>query len=776
MTRVDGIHPNVRLVSVIAAVSATALGSTSAQAQETSTIEGEEVVIDVRKRTTKPEAEIATSTLVAEQLENSGVSDISKLTGLAPSLQFQTPGGSSDSSMRIRGIGTASTNPGLESAVGVVIDGVPRARTGVALTELGDLERIDVLRGPQGTQFGPHASAGLINVVTRGPRFHVWSGHLQGTVGAFQNMRVAGALNAPLSRNLALRLEASAETRNGFFKDQNSNEDLDDINRQFARAKLRWKVNPRLYVLFSADVSNRDESCCIAVLARPGDTVDAVNALAGARGEHGYTSTDPFDRQAVKTRGRVNQEDVRDWGVSTQVDQYMDWGQLTWIHAYRSWEAWRAQDFDHSGVDLGFFAPNGLHQGFDVFTEELRLRGRRGALTWLVGGFYALEKALYDSTYRMGADYPAFFGGAATFQPTTLAAFTPGDGARGIAKQGGRELSFFTHNTYHLTERLSVTGGLRYTFNRKSLESYGENFNPACNSAVATSDEAGVGRFCAPFWDTRFNPAGDSDSRVESAFTGTANVAYEFAAGTSAFLSYSRGYKSGGYQFDRAGFSTPAAPNAHDLSFPQEKVDAYQGGLATELFAGDLGASITIFRQRVEGLQLIENTGSYFVVRSLAEALTSGAELEIAWHPLRGLTLTNGLSYTDAFYSNNAGNLAYSGREIEQSPDWVNVSSATWEVPVSPRLKALVYVDNRYSSAFFTSGFDPVREQAAFSLTNARIAMRDAEGNWSVEVWSRNLFGAKYYRRVFPSTFQAGSFSAFLGEPRTYGVTARRNF
>jgi iron complex outermembrane receptor protein len=763
-------------VSLLAAVCATAWCST-ATAEESSTSEAKELVITVKGRKQKPtEAPIATTTLDAEQLHNSGVSDIRDLSGLSPSVQFQTPGGSSDSSLRIRGIGTASTNPGLESAVGVVIDGVPRARTGVALSELGELESIDVLRGPQGTQFGPHAAAGLINVVTKSPRFHSWAGHLQGTVGAFQDMRVAGALNAPLSRRLALRLEASAATRGGLFKDQNSNEDLDDIDRQLARAKLRWKADPRLYLLFSADVSNRHESCCVAVLARPGDTVATVNALAGARGEHGYTSTNPFDRQAVKTRGRRNQEDVLDWGVSGQADLYTDWGQLTSIYAYRSWEAWRAQDFDHSGADLGFFAPDGLHQSFDVVTEELRLRGRAGALTWLVGGFYAFERALYDSTYRMGADYPAFFGGAASFQPSTLAAFTPGDGARGIGKQATTELSFFTHDTYRVTEQLSVTGGLRYTFNRKSLKYSGENFNPACSSAVKTSDTAGITSFCAPFWDSRFNPAGDTDSRLERALTGAVNIAYQVAAGVRAFVSYSRGYKPGGYQFDRAAFSSPATPNAHDLSFPQETVDAYQAGVSTDLLSDELSTNLTLFHQRVEGLQLIEYTGAYFVVRSLAEVFSSGAELEVAWRPLAGLTVSSGLAYTDAYYTKDAGNLAYAGRELEQSPDWVNVSSVTWEVSIGRRLKGLVYVDNRYSSAFFTSGFDASREQAALSLTNARLALRDAEGAWSFELWSRNVFDAQYYRRVFPSTFQAGSLSAFLGDPRTYGATVRRNF
>jgi outer membrane receptor protein involved in Fe transport len=476
----------------------------------------------------------------------------------------------------------------------------------------------------------------------------------------------------------------------------------------------------------------------------------------------------------VKSGARENQEDVVDWGVSAQGELKLGWSQLTSITGWRSWEAWRSQDFDHSGADLGFFAPDGLHQGFDVLTQEVRLQGQAGPLDWLAGVFFSSEHVLYDSAYRMGADYPLFYGGAATFQPATLAAFTPGDGARGIAKQEGTDLSFFTHDTYRITDRLSVTAGVRYTRNEKSLRYYGENFNPACDSAAVTSDVAGIVRFCAPFWDTRFDPAGDSDSRTEDALTGTFNVAYEFAPDIHGYVSYSRGYKSGGYQFDRAGFTTPATPDARDLAFRKETVDAYEAGLKTALVASTLTANLAVFRQEFAGLQLIEYSGFSFVVRSLAEAVTQGAELELAWRPLEGrVTITNGLSYTDARYPTNTGNLAYSGRKMEQSPDWVNVTSMTWRFPLGDRLAGVVYFDNRYSSGFFTSGFDPNRVQRAFTTTNARLAVRARR--WSAELWARNLFDTDYYRRLFPATFQAGSYSAFLGEPRTFGITVRRD-
>lgn len=765
------------LVVGAALMASPSLAQTAPASQQTATTVDEVIITATRREQRLIDVPVAVTAVGSEQLENSGVTDIRELTGLVPSVQFQTPGGGADSSIRIRGVGTTSTNPGLESSVGVVIDGVIRARTGVALSELGDLERIEVLRGPQGTLFGRNTSSGLINIITRQPDFSGVSGRIEGTYGNYNNQRIAGAVNVPLVDNeLALRLEASSETRDGFYSDANSSETLDNLDRQFVRAKLLWQPSETVSWSFSADYTIRRENCCVALLAIAGPTVGTVNTIAANNGGVGYPSTNPFDREASKNANRRNQEDIDDMGVSAAGEFDLGWATLTSITAYRSWAADRSQDFDHSGADLGFFAPNGLHQEFDVFTQEFRLQGTSGNLDWLLGAFYSDETVVNDSAFRMGADFPTIFGGAATFQATTLAAFTPGDGARGIGEQEGQDLSVFTHNIFNVTDALSITAGLRYTQNDKKIDYRGENFNPACDSAVLTNDATGRALFCLPFWDTRLNPAGDSDSRSETATTGTLNAAYEFSPTLTSYVSYSRGYKSGGYNFDRGGFTTPATPDASDLAFSEETVDAYEIGVKGEFFNRSLRANFAAFHQTFEGFQLIEFTGASFVVRSLAEVVSKGVELELTWFPTEGLTLTNGLSYTDAYYTDDPGNLTYAGREMEQSPDWVNVSSITWEFPIGQGLKGVAYADARYSSEFFTGGFDPNRVQDSFTTANVRFSLRDVNETWQLDVFARNVFDTEYYRRVIPATFQSGSYSAFLGDPRTYGVTLRRNF
>lgn len=768
---------SVSALLIAATLSATPTLAQTAPAGQEATVVDEIIVTATRRAQRLIEAPVAVTAVSGEQLENSGVSDIRELTSLAPSVQFQTPGGGADSSIRIRGVGTTSTNPGLESSVGVIIDGVIRARTGVALSELGDLQGIEILRGPQGTLFGRNTSSGIINVTTKQPDFNGISGNITGSYGNFNDRRISGAINLPLiGDELALRVEGSWEVRDGFHSDANSNESLDNLDRQFVRGKLLWRPSEDVSWTFSADYTTRDENCCVALLAIAGPTLPLVQQLATARGGIGYPNLDPFDRDASKNNIRRNQEDITDYGVSAVGEIDLGWATLNSVTAWRSWEAWRSQDFDHSGADLGFFAPDGLHQGFDVFTQELRLQGENDRLDWLVGLFYSDETVLNDSAFRMGADYPLIYGGAATFQASTLAAFRPGDGARGIGEQSGQDLSFFTHNVFRVTDALSITAGLRYTQNDKEISYRGENFNPACDSAVRTSDAAGITRFCAPFWDTRLNPSGDTDARTEEATTGTVNIAYRVSESLNTYASYSRGYKSGGYNFDRAAFTTPATPNARDLAFVEETVDAYEIGIKGEFFNRSLRANFAAFHQTFEGFQLIEFTGVSFVVRSLAEVITKGAELEVTWEPTSGLTLTNGLSYTDAYYPTNVLNRQYSGRELEQSPDWVNVSSITWEFPIGDSLTGVAYADARYSSEFFTGGFDPNRVQDSFTTANVRFSLRDANEAWQLDVFARNVFDQDYYRRVIPATFQAGSYSAFLGDPRTYGVTLRRNF
>src|SRR4051794_10309702 len=213
---------------------------------------------------------IAVSAVSAQSLQNSGASDIRQLNQLAPSLLVSSTGTEANGSARIRGIGTVGDNPGLESSVAVFVDGVYRSRTGVGLNELGEIERVEVLRGPQGTLFGRNASAGLINIISKKPNLNDMEGFVEGTYGNYNQYRLSGGITGPLGSNgLGFRLDGVWTQRDGYLKVINAangtESRVNDRTRYFVRGQLLYEPSDRLQIRLIGDYSHRNESCCGAV-------------------------------------------------------------------------------------------------------------------------------------------------------------------------------------------------------------------------------------------------------------------------------------------------------------------------------------------------------------------------------------------------------------------------------------------------------------------------------------------------------------------------------
>src|SRR5690606_9664083 len=204
----------------------------------------------------------------SDQLQNSGATDIRQLNQLAPSLLVSSTGTEANGSARVRGIGTVGDNPGLESSVAVFIDGVYRSRSGIGLNELGEVERIEVLRGPQGTLFGRNASAGLINIITRSPDFQ-FGGNAELTYGNYDYVRAAGGITGPLTQELAFRLDGVYARRDGFYRVVNpvgrTESRVNDRDRFFTRGQLLYEPSDSLRIRLIGDYTRRNESCCGAV-------------------------------------------------------------------------------------------------------------------------------------------------------------------------------------------------------------------------------------------------------------------------------------------------------------------------------------------------------------------------------------------------------------------------------------------------------------------------------------------------------------------------------
>jgi outer membrane receptor protein involved in Fe transport len=411
-------------------------GMTSANAAENiTTVEDEAgqadiIVTATRRDRSLSRVPVAVSAINAEAMRNSGATDIRALNQLAPSLLISSTGSEANAVARIRGIGTVGDNPGLESSVALLIDGVYRPRTGASLTELGEIAQVEVLRGPQGTLFGRNASAGLIAITTRAPDFHMGASG-EASYGNYNLRRLTGRVTGPLSEHIAVSLEGVNVQRDGFLRMVGpGGVDLgntNDRNRQLLRGQMLIRPDGRFSLRLIADYTRRDEHCCAAVYtdvgeetgsspsaATPNATNRIVTLLSRVGGEFPNGSTpyvqSPYDRSASVTPGREYVSRMHDWGLSAEANYQTDNGiRLTSITAYRAYKSADYGDYDYSSADILYRDP-GTYRRFTNLSQEVRAQGKAfgGTLDWLVGGYYAHEELTLRDNIRFGADYGRF--------------------------------------------------------------------------------------------------------------------------------------------------------------------------------------------------------------------------------------------------------------------------------------------------------------------------------------------------------------------------------
>ncbi len=696
---------------------------------------------------------------------------------LAPSLLVSSTGSEANGSARIRGIGTVGDNPGLESSVAVFIDGVYRSRSGIGLNEIGEVERVEVLRGPQGTLSGRNASAGVINIISKQPSFSGFSGMAEATYANYDAWRFQGALNVPLGETLAARVDGIYSKRDGFYNDPNNGTDINDRNRYFVRGQLRFEPSSDLSIRIIGDYTKRDEKCCAATYVTRGvnpyvgdlnepTTLPTTATLPSANGNNiinvlrdlgqplNRLNAAGYDRTVSVSRGRGFGGETKDWGVSGQVDYNLGGATLTSITAYRNYKADQGSDTDYSAVDILYRADNGLSsRQFKTFSQELRLQGEAfgGKLDWLVGGYYADEKLQVVDNLRFGNQYGRFatcriISGGALAQfysptnagclsptgsavlsgavpgvaspfgaagPTIIAALNRLDGINDkgstadVYNQRSRNYAFFTHNIFHITDRLDLTLGLRYTNERKRFNATFTNDNIACtqnqaaltpfltNAGLAAVAGGIVGLSCQGNSTAELNGVSIASQRNEDEFTGTAVLSYKPIDPLLLYASYSRGYKAGGFNLDRSALKNPiqvsggvptttfaslggAQALVGNLQFDPEKVNAFEVG--AKYSKGPFTLTAAAFRQEFENFQLNTFNGSVFLVATVNSCKTDlvgadrdtsaatgacttdnvqygvvsqGVELEASLQPARYVNFNMGITYADTKYRNN---------------------------------------------------------------------------------------------------------------------------
>jgi outer membrane receptor protein involved in Fe transport len=778
---------------------------------------------------------ITMSVLPEQLLQDSGARDIKEMQNLVSGLSVTSTSSESQTTARIRGVGTVGDNPGLESSVGVVIDGVYRPRNGVGFGDLGPVEQIEVLKGPQGTVYGKNTSAGLISITTRSPSFSRGF-EAEVTAGNYGARGVSAGYNDAIGDKVAFSLYGVRRVRDGFMQvktgagPRTSNADS-DMDFQSLRGQLLIEPNDDLRIRIIADYADRDEQCCAAVTTTRGPTAAILNALAG--GEAVIPAADPEQRLAYGND--ITRQTVEDRGVSAQIDWTTPWfggATLTSITASRDWKNIGAQDLDFSTAPL-WTRPygDGLNDvAFKTFSQELRLTGTSGKLDWMVGGFFADEDLIRNDSITMGAAYEpylsiALLSNIASAFPAGLvntsnaalflsqAAGRPygttfvGVGDKDHYDQNARSTALFTNNVWHATDAFDLTFGARYTRERKQLDSTYSNPNGGigCANGLGNPAQVGaalaargvpgayiaglvptvIGYMCLPWSNVLHNGRATSQEREEDEWSGTLKASYRWSDAFMTYASAARGYKAGGFNLDRVQSSNGLSSGAsgitpvNDTSFPGEFVDSYELGMKSTLAGGNLLLNAAYFHQRFTDFQLNSFIGTSYVVRSIPELKSSGVDIDMMWQtPLDGLTLQGGATFLDASFGDDllpdADLRLLPGARPGFMPKWQANASATYEWTFAGNLLGRVYIGARHTSAYNTgSDLDPQKWQEAYALVDARVVIGSQNKRWAVELWGRNLTDKTYSQVGFDAPIQTGSWNAFLGAPRTYGLTLR---
>ena len=563
---------------------------------------------------------LAVSAINSAALNRSGATDIRQIQQIAPSLQVSSTGNEANGAARLRGIGTVGDNPGLESSVAVFVDGVYRSRSGVGLNELGDIERVEVLRGPQGTLFGRNASAGIISIISKSPDLNRISAGGEVSYGNYDNIRVAGNFNLPLSQTLGFRFDGVYNKRDGYYRDVINNVDVNNRNRYFLRGQLLFEPNSQLSVRVIADYTKRDERCCGATFIDQTVAPANLNLLTNANpiipvlvklGQPVAAFSNPYSRNLYLSPGRTEAGKTRDTGISAQIDYEIGKVKLTSITAYREYYNYQASDTDYGYVDLLYRnpGPNAGRREFKTFSQELRATGKLfdDKLDWLIGGYYSHEDLNTRDNLTFGSQYgrfaacriivstalapfadptqagclspagrtavfPATFGAAA---PAIISGFDRLDAVRNVGdlatnfQQKAEDFAIFTHNIFEVAPGLKVTVGLRYTHERKDLAAQFNNNNTICptqqaaltpflaNAGLAAIAGGLINLTCQGNSTSELNGQTLSSTRTDSQLTGTGILSYKVTPSTLVYGSYSRGYKAGGFNLDRSALKGP---------------------------------------------------------------------------------------------------------------------------------------------------------------------------------------------------------------------------
>ncbi|MFC3581067.1 TonB-dependent receptor [Sphingomonas hylomeconis] len=448
------------------------------------------IVTATKRELTLLDTPVAVSVTSAQTIEQAQIRDLNDLQSVVPSLRVAQLQSSANTNFIIRGFGNGANNAGIEPSVGVFVDGVYRSRSAAQITDLPNLKRVEVLRGPQSTLFGKNASAGIISVVTAEPSFE-FGGAAEATYGNYNAVVLKADVTGPISETLAFSLAGNYNRRDGYVKDLALNDDTNNRNRYGFRGQLLFQPSSTIKFRLIGDYDKIDENCCAVGNIIDGPTGNAVRALGGQ-----IDSANPFSNRVYTNRASTN--NIKNYGISLQADfDLTDQLTLTSISSYRGVKLRTNQDSDFTSADI--IGANANRTDIDTYTQELRLASNfDGPFNFLLGGFLFHEKINVEDDLVQGTQFRQYVNLLSNNAIPTVEAilgvpvgtfFPAGTGLFDKFRYRDNSYSIFGQADYEITDGLTFTAGLNYTRDKKKVAS-----DVTSTDAFSALDFTAIGR------------------------------------------------------------------------------------------------------------------------------------------------------------------------------------------------------------------------------------------------------------------------------------------
>ncbi|MGB3722886.1 MAG: TonB-dependent receptor [Pacificimonas sp.] len=806
------------------------------EAEDEAVLSANTIIITASKRAqTLQETPIAVSVTDGDTIEQAQIRDLIDLQSVVPSLRVGQLQNSAATNFSIRGFGNGANNPGIEPSVGVFIDGVYRSRSAAQITDLPNIERIEVLRGPQSTLFGKNASAGVISVVTAEPEFN-FGGSASLTYGNRDTIVAKADITGPISESIAFALSGDYQTRDGYVDVVNLDQDINNRDRWNVRGQLLIEPNDDLKVRLIGDYSEIDEECCAVKNLINGPTGPLFGALIG---QPALFPESPFRDEVLLSQTPRNQ--IENYGGSAQVDYDLGPISLTSITAYREVSAGIDEDIDYLLADL---ITQVGQTDIETFTQELRVTSDfDGPLNFLLGGYYFDENIDFSNQVLFGTTARPYFdalsGGAiGTVEgilglPVGTTFSQPGQGITDQFQFSNEAYSFFGTVDFEVTDRLTLTGGFNYTKDRKDVVSDVINTDPfSAIDLVALGVAIGVPpafadnpaanpllglqplQFLPPFLN--FPNAVEDGKTRDSDWSWTLRGAYDVTDEISAYAVYATGFKASSFNLSRdsrptAADFTPGSPVTNPPASPIRDAGLAPPNLTVgSRFAGpeestvyELGIkgafpqvafNLAVFQQEIAGFQSNTFTGTGFQLANAGKQSTFGIEFDGSVTPVDPLTIFLAVTYLDPTYDDfqfsALGDIT--GETPAGIPPIAMSLGASYTQDIGTA-QLILRGDFNYEGAVqiaqglpgfidrsLDDPFAPARDVARPFRREVREINVSAtvrlDNGLELSAYARNLTNQRYITTIFDGVAQSGSVFGYVNQPRTYGGTVRYKF